>query len=442
MQRVRSSGTVLAAIMLAFGVAGGAVGAAGGELDPSFSGDGWLRTLEVRSASNNFLPRAAEDVAVQADGKIVVVGEIQDGTSHRYFGAFRYRPDGSLDSSFGGSGWVALDLGSFEFAHAVALQADGKIVVAGEGDCPRAICFAVVRFLADGTLDRGFGEAGVVRTMFAQCGCRAYDVAVQPDGRIVVVGWRFRYGDAQDDDLFAVARYLPNGVLDRSFSRDGRASIDLGYGDDVARAVAIQPDGKILVAGHGTRNRYRTGDDFAFARFRRNGTLDSSFGRGGVATVHFGGRRHDAAYGLSLQPDGRIVAAGSSSAGEASGRIALLRLRPNGSLDSSFGDGGRRLTSPGRHGGYARAVIRERGGLVVVAGRVFADERRDASDWVLARYGRTGRLDPSFGRGGLVFGDFGTGADSVVGLGLDGDGRIVAAGSIYESQALARYRAR
>lgn len=429
------------AIALTFSLTVGAAGAGGGDLDPSFSGDGWLRTLEVRSASNNFLPRGAEDVAVQADGRIVVVGELQDGTSHWYFGVFRYRRDGSVDSSFGGSGWVALDLGSSEFAHAVALQADGKIVVAGEADCPRATCFAVARFLADGTLDRGFGESGIVRTMFPQCGCRAYDVAVQPDGRIVAVGWRFRYGDAQDDDLFAVARYLPNGALDRSFSRDGRASIDLGYGDDVAHAVAIQRNGRILVAGHGTRNRYRTGDDFAFVRFRRDGTLDSSFGRGGLATVHFGGRRHDAAYGLSVQPDGRIVAAGSSSAGEATGRIALLRLRPNGRLDGTFGVGGRRLTTPGSHGGYARAVILEPRG-VVVGGRVFADARHDASDWVLARYGRTGQLDPSFGRGGLVFGDFGTGADAIAGLALDRDGRIVAAGSMYESQALARYRAR
>jgi uncharacterized delta-60 repeat protein len=279
-------------------VAAGIASAAGGELDPSFSGDGWLRTLEVRSPSTNYLPAGAEDVALQPDGKIVAVGEVQNGTSHWYFGVFRYLPDGSLDPSFARRGWTALDLGSFEFAHAVAVQRDGKIVVAGETDCPRAICFALVRFAPDGSVDRGFGANGVVRTMFEQCGCAAYDVAVQPDGKLVAAGRRFRYGDAQDDQLFAVARYLPDGRLDRTFSRDGRASVDFGFGDDIAYAIAVQRDGKILVAGGGTRSRYRTESDFAFARFRPDGRLDRTFSGDGLATVHFGGhpRRHRLRY--------------------------------------------------------------------------------------------------------------------------------------------------
>jgi uncharacterized delta-60 repeat protein len=132
-------------------------------------------------------------------------------------------------------------------------------VVAGEGSCPRAICFAAARFMPDGTVDPSFGEGGVVRTMFSQCGCRAYDVAVKQDGRIVLAGMRQRGGDAQDDELFAVARYLSDGRLDRTFSGDGRASVDFGFGDDEAFAVAVQPDGRLVVAGGGTRNRYRTG---------------------------------------------------------------------------------------------------------------------------------------------------------------------------------------
>jgi uncharacterized delta-60 repeat protein len=429
-------------VVLAVGIAAGIGHAAAGDFDPTFSGDGWARVLEVRSASNNYLPEGAEDVAIQSDGKIVVVGEVQDGTSHWYFSAFRYLPDGSLDPSFAGSGWVALDLGSFEFAHAVALQPDGKIVVAGEADCPRATCFAIARFLTDGSIDRGFGDGGVVRTMFAQCGCRAYDVAVQPDGRIVAVGWRFRYGDAQDDDLFGVARYLPDGRLDRSFSRDGLASIDFGFGDDVANAVAVQPDGKIVVAGQGTRSRYRTEDDFAFVRFRRDGTLDRTFGGDGLVTVDFGGRRYDTAHGLAIQPNGAIVAAGSSGRRDGAPSVALLRLRRDGSLDRSFGARGKQLTRPGVQGGYAHAMVRQPDGRILAAGRVFADEKRDASDWILARYDGDGRLDASFGRGGVVVSDFGTGADSAEGLALDREGRIVVAGSIYASQALARYRAR
>jgi uncharacterized delta-60 repeat protein len=411
-----------AAVLL---VAVGIASAAGGELDPSFSGDGWVRTLEVRSASNNYLPGGAEDVALQPDGKIVAVGEIIDGTSHWYFGVFRYLPDGSLDRSFGDGGWVEVDLGSAEFAHAVAVQRDGKIVVAGEGSCPRATCFALVRFAPDGSVDRSFGTDGVVRTMFDQCGCRAYDVAIQPDGKIVAVGWRFRYGDAQDDDLFAVARYLPDGGLDKSFSRDGRASVDFGFGDDFARAVAVQADGRILVAGAGTRNRYRTESDFAFARFRPDGRLDRSFSGDGLATVDFGGLLSDTAYGIALGRDGRIIAAGASGKTGSVPRFAVARLRPNGTLTW------KRLTRPGPHGGYARAVVQLADGSVVVGGRAFADDRLDASDWALVRYGT---------RGGITLGDFGTGADWIGALAVQRDGKVVAAGSIYESQALARYR--
>src|SRR5919112_842250 len=118
--------------------------AVGGDLDPSFSGDGWVRTLEVRSASKNYLPKGAEDVTLQPDGKILAVGEIIDGNSHWYFGVFRYLPDGALDRSFGDGGWAALQVGTVSFAHAVAVQRDGRIVVTGEGSCPRAICFAAV----------------------------------------------------------------------------------------------------------------------------------------------------------------------------------------------------------------------------------------------------------------------------------------------------------
>jgi uncharacterized delta-60 repeat protein len=273
-----------------------------GDLDSSFLGDGWLRTLEVRSSDNNYLPKVAEDVAVQPDGRIVAVGEMIDGTSNWYFGAFRYLPNGELDPSFGKGGWVDNDLGSFEFPHAVALQRDGGIVVAGEGDCRYTGCFMLARYRPDGSLDPGFGEGGVVRTPFGLVtGARAFDVSLAPDGRIVAAGFVQKGGDGQDSSHFAVARYLPDGRLDQSFSRDGRATVDFGYGNDIAYAVAHQRRGRIVVAGQGTRNRYRTEDDFAFARFRRNGRLDRSFSGDGRRTVNFGGRRSDVAYGLAVR---------------------------------------------------------------------------------------------------------------------------------------------
>ena len=427
-----------AVILALLGGVGFAPAAAGspGDLDGSFSGDGWLRTLEVRSSDNNYLPKAAEDVAVQSDGKIVAVGELIDGTSDWYFGAFRYLPNGELDPSFGEGGWVDTDFGSFEFAHAVALQPDGGIVVAGEGDCQYAMCFVLARYRPDGSLDPGFGDGGIVRTPFGLVhASHAFDVSLTPDGRIVAAGFVQKGGDAQDSSHFAVARYLPDGRLDPSFSRDGRATVDFGYGNDIAYAIANQPGGRIVVAGEGTRNLYRTEDDFAFARFRRNGRLDRSFSGDGRRTVNFGGRRFDVAYGLVTR--GRsIVATGSTVvAPERPPSVAVARLTWRGGLARGFG---RRRTRPSPGGGIGRAVLAQSDGRILVAGRAYSDSSQDASDWALLRYGRGGRLDRSFGGDGIVVTDFGTGEDSARALAIHG-GRILAAGSIYTSQGLARY---
>jgi uncharacterized delta-60 repeat protein len=407
-----------------------------GDLDGSFSGDGWLRTLEVRSSANNYLPRGAEDVAVQPDGRIVVVGELIDGRSNWYFGAFRYLPNGELDQTFGSGGWVDTELGSFEFPHAVALQPDGGIVVAGEGDCRYAGCFTLARYRPDGSLDAGFGEGGIARTPFGLVqGARAFDVSIAPDGRIVAAGFVQKGGDAQDSSHFAVARYLPDGRLDPSFSRDGRATVDFGYGNDIAYAVAHQRGGRIVVAGQGTRNRYRTEDDFAFARFRGNGRLDRGFSGDGRRTVNFGGRRFDVAYGLAVR-NRSILATGSTVvAAERAPSVATVRLTWSGALARGFA---RRRTLPSPGGGIGRAVISQPGGRILVGGRAYSDSSQDASDWTLLRYGRTGRLDRSFGGDGIVVTDFGTGEDSVRSLAVH-DGRILAAGSIYSSQGLARY---
>ena len=409
--------------------------AAPGDLDAGFSGDGWVRTLEVQNDTNNFLPEGAEDIALQPYGKIVAVGEIQDGSSDWYFGVFRYLPNGDLDPSFGDGGWVATDLGAFASAHAVAVQENGMIVVAGEALCPSAICFTLARYKTDGSLDSGFGGDGVVRTMFGQCGCAAYDVALQSNGRITAVGYRFRYGDHQDDRLFAIARYLADGRLDRTFSGDGRAFIDFGYGDDIASAVALQADGKIVVAGRGTKNLYLTKDDFAFARFRSNGTLDPTFSGDGLRTVHFGSNRSEGVQAMDIQHNGRIVVAGSSGPRP---RMALARLNGSGGLDESFGSNGRQLTRPTSYGGYAFGIAQHPDGRIIVGGRGFTDAARDSSDWILARYQRNGTLDTSFG-GGIVRTNFGTGSDWAGELAIQADGKIVGGGSIYESLALARY---
>ena len=410
--------------------------AAPGDLDGSFSGDGWVRTLEVRSPANNYLPRGADDVTVQPDGRIVAVGEMIDGQSNWYFGAVRYLPNGELDPSFGEGGWVENDLGSFEFAHAVAVQPDGGIVVAGESDCRYALCFVLARYRPDGSLDPGFGEGGIVHTSFGLVhASQAFDVALTPGGKIVAAGFVKRGGDAQDTSHFAVARYMPDGRLDTSFSRDGLATVDFGYGNDVAYAVAAQRGGRIVVAGHGARHVGRTEDDFAFARFRANGKLDRSFSGDGKRTVNFGGRRFDVAYGIAVT--GRsILATGSTVvAAERPPAVATIRLGWNGGLARGFG---RRRTAPTPSGGVGRAIAVQPGGRIVVAGRAYTDSSQDASDWALLRYRSSGTLDRGFGGDGIVTSDFGTGEDEARALAIR-DGRILVAGEISSSHGLARY---
>ena len=286
---MRVATSTIAAMALA--VTPGTAVAAPGALDPSFSGDGWTRTLEVRSASHNYLPEPALDVAIAPGGGIVTAGELQDGRSEWYFGAFRFLAGGDLDGGFGEGGWVDNDIGSFEMPRAVAVQPDGRIVVAGSSDCADTTCFTLARYLPGGALDPAFGADGIAQTTFPQRGAEAFDVAVARDGKIVAAGFTRRGSDGQDSVVFAVARFLPDGRLDPSFSRDGHAIVDFGYGNDEARAIAITPSGKIVVAGSAGRVRHATLDDFAIARVRVDGRLDRSFAGDGRSTMHFGKRR-------------------------------------------------------------------------------------------------------------------------------------------------------
>ena len=403
-----------------------AASAAPGDLDPSFGGGaGWVRTLEVRDASNNYLPEGAEDVVVQPDGRIVVTGSVIDGRSNRYFGALRYLPDGSLDGSFGSGGLVAADLGSFEEPRAVALQRDGKIVVAGETDCETARCFAAMRLNPDGSPDGSFGAGGVVRVPFYLKAAWANDVAIDGSGRIVMAGVRLRGGDAQDSATVCVIRLLGDGRPDPAFSGDGVAIVDHGYGNDSAEAVVLR-GGKVIVAGDG--RRASGGSRFGLARLRGDGRLDRSFGRRGRRLISFGARRPSGAYALAPASRGRLAVAGGAVIEGRQPQMALALISRGGAV-------ARRVrTSPGPFGGYARAVRATRGGILV-AGRAYAEPGTGPSDWALARYTPSGRLL------GITRTDFGTGEDAAEAIALT-PGHATLAGSIYNSHGLARYLTR
>lgn len=413
-----------------------------GDLDPLFGSGGTVMTDINRSTD------LAEAVAIQADGKLVVVGLAYKNNdySNEDFVVTRYNTDGTLDPTFGRGGKVRTDFqGLAAVPSSVVIQPDGRIVVAG-GAFPLftfAGDFKVVRYNPNGSLDTSFGNGGIVTTNFPQ-GSYAFDVALQPDGKIVAAGTvfvAFNPGESSDTD-FALARYNPDGTPDATFGSGGQVSTDfVGFEDD-AFSILIQPDGKIVAVG--SANDPATFYDFAAARYLSNGTIDTTFGVGGRVRTDFGDQNFDRASTAALQPDGRIVAAGFAiSQGGGVQNFAVARYTSGGVLDTTFSRDGKTQIDFGNCCQGATKVLLQSDGKIITVGGSNGESGDD--DFLLARLSRRGSLDPTFGVGGQVrtsFGDLNGGAN---GAAIQSDGKIVAVGfqATFSNQfanfALARY---
>jgi uncharacterized delta-60 repeat protein len=321
----------------------------GGTLDASFGDQG--KVLTSLTGGHD----VALDVAVQPDGKIVAVGT----GGFNSFALARYEGNGTLDPSFDGDGMVLTEIPrGLVIGYAVAIQPDGKIVVAGRAGRR----FALARYDTDGALDPAFGDGGIVLTNFTRRLDHARGVAIQPDGKIVAAGRAGRRGGR-----FALARYDSDGALDPSFGRDGRVVTNFTPGEDSARDVAIQPDGKIVAAGRAAGS----GDRFALARYRTDGTLDPTFGSNGKVLTNFT-PGSDLALGIAIQPNRRIVAAGHAGGTRAAPRdhrFAIARYRPNGALDRTFSGNGKRMVNFTPGDDWAQDVALQPDGKIVAAGR-------------------------------------------------------------------------
>ena len=399
----------------------------GGDLDPTFDGDGKVMT----DFSSGF--DVAYAVAVQSDGKIVaagVIGNTQD------FAIARYNADGSLDPGFSSDGMTTTDFaGGNDQARSVAIQSDGKIVVAGYAAVGSATDFALARYNGDGSLDPGFA-GGKVTTDFGSTFNQAFAVAVQADGKIVASGLALIGGV----DVFAVARYNADGSLDTSFSSDGKVTTAFGVSFDqsLAQAIALQPDTKIIAVGYAILSG---AGNFALARYNSDGSLDTSFDGDGKVTTLIGTGAH--AYACALQPDGKLVAGGFANIG--SGHpfdFALARYNTDGSLDSTFDVDGKVTTIVGSAQNSIYGIALEPDGKIVAAGNA----KLSTFDFALARYNADGSLDTTFDTDGLVITDFSSNLDQALAVVVQTDGKIVAAGSASlptggSDFALARYGA-
>ena len=427
---VRGSVTgLLAALLVTLSLAH-AVQAAPGDLDSTFGSGGRVTT---DFAGDSDLARV---LAIQADGKLVVAGWAFTSTDYD-FALARYNPDGSLDSSFGSGGRVTTDFaGGADVAFALAIQADGKVVVAGRAFTGTTTKndFALARYNSDGSLDSSFGSGGRVTTDFTNTSDEVFALFIQTDGKLVVAG---DTATSFIDSDFALARYNSDGSLDSTFDSDGRVTTDFAGGASVAFALAIQADGKLVVAGD-TDTGF-TGLDFALARYNSNGSLDSTFDSGGRVTTDFA-NSSDVAFALTIQADGKLVVAGDASTGTELD-FALARYNANGSLDSSFGTGGRVTTNFPGNSAEASALSIQTDGKLVVAGDT--DTGTDFN-FALTRYNPDGSLDSTFGSSGRVTTDFAGSFDVALALAIQADGKLVAAGGAFIGDsldfALARYQ--
>ena len=343
-----------------------------GSLDTTFSDDGKL-TTDFGWTTHG------ESVAIQNDGKIVVVGGSRDNSNEFDFAVARYNVDGSLDTTFSGDGKLTTDLGDDDTAYAVAIQGDGKIVVAGES----VAGVGLVRYTSNGSLDTDFGANGIVTVEAQLPEIGAYigsAMTLQADGKILVTGYHNHSELDLSDPLnptfktyfdFATMRFNSDGSLDGSFGTNGIVSTDLGTDFDEAGDIVVQSDGKIIVSGHignridGMPTQWQS-TGYGLVRYNADGSLDTSFGNGGIVTAALG--TGSTGFAVTLQLDGKILVSGSTDAG-----CTLLRYNSDGTLDTSFdGDGHFDIDFGGMTAaGYAMSTFSD--GSVFVAGTNWLD---------------------------------------------------------------------
>ena len=401
-----------------------------GTLDPTFGNGGTIQTAFVYNGSSS--RGIANAVALQNDGKIVVGGQ-SDEANGPVFTLARYNTDGSLDASFDGDGKV-FSLINDSRIQDLKLQSDGRIIAAGYSTTSWGTEFTIARYNSDGSPDHGFDGDGVVQTPFSYNGsaANAYanSMALQSDGKIVIAGHSAVNGVA----AFTLARYKSDGSLDESFDEDGKSQTNSPYNGieffDVFNSVTIQSNGKIVAAGLSRFPPYL--NLFAVARFDTDGSLDESFGENGMSFTSLSDPNSNCqAYSVVLQGNEKILVAGISNINiYSNSAYAVARYNTDGSLDDSFDEDGKKVDfiKTGSSSFSAVAVQSDRKIMAVGTGRL--DDA--SSGFALSRFNSDGSLDAGFDGDGKVVTSFGIGADffgRATAVVLQNDGKIIAGGN-------------
>ncbi len=398
---------------------------ANGTRDSSFGMNG-IKRLDVRGSSDD----GVQAITVQQDGKILVAGYTDYNIA-----MVRYNANGTFDNQFGNAGIVITDIiDSYgESVNSLALQQDGKIVIAGYVVSDEFDQFLIARYTANGVPDNQFGNNGIITTKIGEFSSKASSLAIAPDGKIVTGGYTYDPFSSSAERDYILARYNTNGTTDNSFGENGIAFTGIKASRKQGQSMAVQTDGKVVAAGNlpGPGNSFR---DIAVIRYGTNGAPDNSFSQDGISTTTFNGlTTNDTLRALAIQPDGKIVVAGSSSDGSP-GDFSLARYNPNGSIDLQF------IQDFNGKNFVVNSIALQADGKIVAAGSLYNSPN---FDFAVVRYKPDGTLDNSFSEDGITSTDFNAGNDVARCVKIQPDGRIVVAGYSYNASgydfAVARY---
>ena len=436
-------------------------------LDNSFGTKG---TVMTAISGGNGSDDEANAIAIQPDGKIVLVGKSEDASNHYAFALARYNTDGSFDNTFGTNGTVRtpfLEGGIDDEAICVVLQSDGKIVVAGfSEDGSSNYAFAIARYDTDGTLDNSFGSGGEVRTQIVGGNGKhdlSFDVVIQPNGKIIVAG----LSTATTGVAIALVRYNSDGTLDANFGSDGTVRTPVRYFDH-ASYVRIEPNSEITVGGIGVDYQFSEssytwswpnyGDVFEVIKYNSDGTIDNSFGTNGIVrdtveSIADSPYWNPSLWSVVAQPDGKFMGIGYSNGGSqyiatnpSTHQFLISRFDTAGIPDLTFGLNGVSVAAVkgGTGNDYGHAAVVQSDGKIVVVGP--SDYSSSLSKFALARFNSDGSVDSTFGIKGSYTNSVngGAGNDEASCAAVQSDGKIVLAGRAETGSggwafALARY---